>query len=401
MDLDPILPELIVTNDRRILLIVIDGLGGIPGPDGRTELEAASTPVLDELAARSVCGLSVPVAPGISPGSGPGHLGVFGYDPIKYQIGRGVLSALGIAFPLRPSDVAARMNFATADDSGAVVDRRAGRISTDLCSRLCGKLESGISLPDVEIFVKPEKEHRAAVIFRGEDLSDQLTDSDPQSTGVPPKRVEATAPEARGIAEKVNAFIDEASRILADERPANSVLLRGFAEYEPFPRFRDRYGLKAAAVASYPMYRGVSRLVGMEVLDCGETIESEVKAVREGTGEHDFVFFHVKKTDSAGEDGDFEAKIKTIEAADSAVGELLDCGFSVTVVTGDHSTPCVLKAHSWHPVPVLISSEFSGVDRVEKFTERECAGGGLGTIPAKFIMPLALANALRLKKFGA
>ncbi len=366
-----------------------------------TELEAASTPVLDGLAARSICGLNVPVAPGITPGSGPGHLALFGYDPLKYIIGRGVLSALGIAFPLQASDLAARMNFATVDSSGAVVDRRAGRISTDLCSRLCEKLNKEVSLPDVELFVRPEKEHRAALVLRGEGLSDQLSDSDPQKTGVPPDRVEALGPEARSSAELVNKFIDGAMRVLADEKPANAVLLRGFAEYTPLPGFRKRYGLNAAAVAAYPMYKGVSRLVGMEVLDCGETLEAEVEAVREGSADYDFVFVHFKRTDSAGEDGNYEAKIAAIEAADKAVGELLECGFSVVVVTGDHSTPCALKAHSWHPVPLVLHSEYSGVDRVERFCERDCAMGGLGHLPAKFIMPLALANALRLKKFGA
>ena len=401
MDLDPLLPELIESNDRRILLVILDGAGGIPGPDGLTELEAASTPNLDALAARSACGLSVPVAPGITPGSGPGHLAVFGYDPLKYKIGRGVLSALGIGFPLQPSDVAARMNFATVDDAGVIVDRRAGRISTDLCTGLCEKLSSKISLPGVEIFVRPEKEHRAALVIRGEDLSDQLTDSDPQKTGLRSKRVEALASEAQVTAGIVNRFIEEASRVLSDERPANFLLLRGFAAYEPLPSFRKKYGLRAAAVASYPMYKGVSRLVGMDVLECGETIEAQVEAVRDRTGEYDFVFVHFKKPDSAGEDGDYKAKAKAIEAADSAIGKLLDCGFSVVVVTADHSTPCALKAHSWHPVPVLLNSEFSGVDRVARFTERDCAAGTLGQIPAKFIMPLAMANALRLKKFGA
>jgi len=401
LDLDGLLPELLTTSDKKILLAVIDGLGGVPGTDGRTELESAATPVLDDLARRSACGLSVPIAPGISPGSGPGHLALFGYDPLKYQIGRGVLSALGIGFPLQRSDVAARVNFATVDESGSVTDRRAGRISTEVCARLCGKLIAEVSLPGVELFLKPVKEHRAALVLRGEDLSDQLTDSDPQRTGTPPRQVEATSPEAEGTAELVNSFLEQASRVLAPERPANAVLLRGFAAYEPFPGFKKRYGLRAAAVAGYPMYRGVARLVGMEIVDCGDTVESEVQAARAAAAEYDFVFVHFKKADSAGEDGDFEAKVAAIEAADGAIGQLLDCGFSVVVVTGDHSTPCALKSHSWHPVPLLLHSEHCGADSVEKFTERDCAKGSLGHLQAKFIMPLALANALRLKKFGA
>jgi 2,3-bisphosphoglycerate-independent phosphoglycerate mutase len=401
LDLDPHLSDLIDSSDRRILLAIMDGVGGLPGPEGLTELELASTPNLDALADSSICGLSVPIAPGITPGSGPGHIAVFGYDPFKYQIGRGVLSALGIAFPLQRSDVAARMNFATIDGSGAVTDRRAGRISTELCTRLCEKLESGISLPGAELFVRPEKEHRAALIIRGEKLSGLLTDTDPQKIGVAPNAAEALAPEAEATAALVGSFLEQAFELLADESPANALLTRGFAMYDPLPDFQERYGLRAAAVAGYPMYRGVARLVGMDVLDCGETIESEIKTVREDAGDYDFVFVHFKKTDSAGEDGDYKAKVKAIEAADAAIGELQGCGFSVIVVTGDHSTPCALKAHSWHPVPLLINSEFSGVDGVKHFTEKECATGGLGHVYAKHIMLLALANALRIKKFGA
>jgi 2,3-bisphosphoglycerate-independent phosphoglycerate mutase len=401
LEIELLLPELLTSSDRRILLVVIDGLGGLPGPDGKTELELASTPHLDSLAERSVCGLSLPIAPGISPGSGPGHLALFGYDPLKYQIGRGVLSALGIAFQLQANDVAARVNFATLDDSGNVLDRRAGRISTDLCARLCAKIENEISLPGVEVFIRPEKEHRAALIFRAEELSDQLSDGDPQKTGVPPLEIRPLSPEAEQTASLVNRFVEESRRVLAGEKPANGLLLRGFAAYQPFPTFLKRYGLRAAAVAAYPMYRGVSRLVGMDVIECGETIDSELKAVKDKTASYDFVFFHLKKTDSAGEDGDFDARIKALESADYAVDSLLKEGFHVVVVTGDHSTPCVLKAHSWHPVPLMLHSEFSGVDGVTRFTERDCALGALGLMHAKDIMPIAMANALRLKKFGA
>ena len=401
MDTDALLPDLITSSDRRILLIIVDGLGGLPGPEGKTELESASVPNLDALAERSVCGLSVPIAPGISPGSGPGHLAVFGYDPLKFQIGRGVLSALGIAFPLKADDVAARMNFATLDESGNITDRRAGRISTDLCARLCEKLESEISLEGAEVFVRPEKEHRAAMVLRAPGLSDQLSDSDPQRTGVPPLEVKAMHSEAEHTAGLVNQFVEKARGVLSKEKPANGVLLRGFAAYQPFPTFQKRYGLKAAAAAGYPMYKGVSRLVGMDVLDCGDTFDSQVKTVRQETGDYDFVFLHFKKTDSAGEDGDFDVKVKALETVDSALPSLLDGEFQVVVVTGDHSTPCLLKAHSWHPVPLIMHSEFSGLDSVSEFTEKACAAGALGHIAAKHIMPLALANALRLKKFGA
>jgi 2,3-bisphosphoglycerate-independent phosphoglycerate mutase len=401
VDIDALLPDLITSSDRRILLIVVDGLGGLPGPEGKTELESASVPNLDALAGRSVCGLSVPIAPGVSPGSGPGHLAVFGYDPLKFQIGRGVLSALGIAFPLKADDVAARMNFATLDESGNITDRRAGRISTDLCARLCEKLESEISVEGAEVFIRPEKEHRAAMVLRAPGLSDQLSDSDPQKTGVPPLEVNALHSEAEHTAGLVNRFVEQAGGVLEKEKPANGVLLRGFAAYQPFPTFQKRYGLNAAAVAGYPMYKGVSRLVGMDVLDCGDTFESQVKTVRQETGDYDFVFLHFKKTDSAGEDGDFGAKVKALETVDAALPSVLDAGFQVVVVTGDHSTPCLLKSHSWHPVPLIMHSEFSGLDSVSEFTEKACAAGALGHIAAKHIMPLALANALRLKKFGA
>jgi 2,3-bisphosphoglycerate-independent phosphoglycerate mutase len=401
LEIDLLLPELLTSSDRRILFAVIDGVGGLPGPQGKTELELASTPNLDSLAERSVCGLSLPILPGISPGSGPGHLALFGYDPLKFQIGRGVLSALGIAFPLQASDVAARVNFATLDDSGNIVDRRAGRIKTDLCERLCAKLESEISLPDVEVFIRPEKEHRAALVLRAPELSDDLSDTDPQEIGVPPLQAKALSPEAEQTARLVNQFVEESRRVLADEKPANGLLTRGFAAYQPYPTFLKRYGLRAVAVAAYPMYRGVSRLVGMDVLECGDTLESQVKAVKEDAGSYDFVFLHFKKPDSAGEDGDFDAKVKALEAADSALGSVLNGSFHVVVVTGDHSTPCLLKAHSWHPVPLIVHSEFSGIDTVAKFTERACGTGALGQMAAKHIMPLALANALRLKKFGA
>ena len=401
MEIDLLLPELLTSSDRRILLAVIDGVGGVPGPEGKTELELASTPNLDALAERSVCGLSVPIAHGISPGSGPGHLALFGFDPLKYQIGRGVLSALGIAFPLQANDVAARVNFATLDDSGNIVDRRAGRIGTDLCTQLCAKLEREISLPDVEVFIRPEKEHRAALVLRAQDLSDDLSDTDPQKTGVAPLEVKALSPEAEHTAGLMNQFVEESRRVLSAEKPANGLLLRGFAAYQPYPTFLKRYGLRAVAVAAYPMYKGVSRLVGMDILECGDTIESEVKAVKEDTGSYDFVFLHFKKPDSAGEDGDFSAKVKALEAVDSVLASLLDGDFQVVVVTGDHSTPCLLKAHSWHPVPLIVHSEFSGMDAVSRFSERDCASGALGQMHAKHIMPLALANALRLKKFGA
>lgn len=397
---DALLSRLIKRNSSKIVLVVMDGIGGLPFfPGGGTELEEASTPEIDRLAKASALGLHDPIAPGITPGSGPAHLGIFGYDPLAWDIGRGVLAALGIGFDLKREDLAARGNFATMDGEGNITDRRAGRISTETNAELCSLLD-GIKIADTEVIVRTVKEHRAAIIFRGGEFSDLLADSDPQATGVPPKPVRALEPAARASADLANAFVEEANKRLADKHPANTILLRGFAKLPDIPSFESRYGMRACAIATYPMYRGLARLVGMNVLDSGDSLETQIDALKAAWNGHEFFFFHYKYTDSRGEDGDFGAKVRAIEEFDRHIPELTGLGPDVLVLTGDHSTPSVLRSHSWHPVPLLLSSKYVIPDLME-FSERNCSRGGLGRMKAVEVMPLAMANALRLEKYGA
>lgn len=393
---------LVERGRSKIVLLVLDGLGGLPKEaGGQTELEAARTPHLDELAAAGICGLQQPVGPGITPGSGPSHLALFGYDPIEYHVGRGVLSALGIGFDLTPQDVAARGNFCTVNEQGRVVDRRAGRISSDKNRELVALLRE-IELPGVELFVETVQEYRLLLVLRGEGLGHEIKDTDPQEIGVRPLAPKALTSGAQRTAGLVEQFLQHAQEILADQEAANMVLLRGFSKRPDWPLFPDVFGLNAAAIASYPMYRGVAQLVGMEPLESGTTVEDRFAVLKERWQDYDFFFLHVKQMDSAGEDGDFERKVALIEEVDEWVPDLMDLQPDVVVVTGDHSTPAVLRSHSWHPVPVILWSAFCRPDRVERFGERECMGGGLGPrIPATELMPLAVANALRLQKYGA
>ncbi|MCA1717997.1 MAG: 2,3-bisphosphoglycerate-independent phosphoglycerate mutase, partial [Actinobacteria bacterium] len=380
-----------------------DGLGGLPmDPFGRTELEAANTPNLDGLAARSDLGLSRPVAAGVSPGSGPGHLALFGYAPLEYVVGRGVLSALGVGFELGENDLAARINFATKDESGKISDRRAGRISTSDAAKLVDLLNENVELDGAEVFATHEKEHRAVVVFRAEGLSDALSDSDPQRVGLEPLPVEPTSddPSAKQSADLANAFIEEANRILADHHPANTVLLRGFGMHPALPKFDEIYDLHAAAIAGYPMYKGLARLAGMEVLQEGEGIAGEFETLKANWASYDFFFVHVKAPDAAGEDGDFERKSAVVEEVDALVPDLLDLGPDALAVTGDHATPAKMKSHSWHGVPFLLSSEYT-MPTAESFGERACAGGSLGVFPAEEIMGLLMGHALKLNRYGA
>ena len=400
--------ELSVKTDSKIVLLVIDGVGGLPiDPSGQTELEVANTPNLDALAASSDLGLSRPVAAGVSPGSGPGHLALFGYDPIRYLVGRGVLSALGVGFELGENDLAARINFATKDSSGKISDRRAGRISNEKAAPLVDLLNERVDLDGAETFVNHEKEHRAVAVFRGEGLSDALTDTDPQRTGLEPLPVEPTdgSPEAEESAAIANAFVEQADEILADEiladeHPANTVLLRGFGKHPALPSFDEIYELDAAAVASYPMYKGLARLAGMELLEEGEGIAGEFETLEDNWDAHDFFFIHIKPTDAAGEDGDFERKSAVIEEVDAQIPALLDLGPDALAVTGDHATPAKLRSHSWHGVPFLIHSPYT-LPTAGSFGERPCAGGTLGVFPAQEIMGLLMGHALKLNRYGA
>jgi len=393
--------SLVISGETKIVFLSSDGLGGLPRPEtGRSELETARLPHLSRLATEAACGLIRHVAPGITPGSGPGHLGLFGYDPLHYQVGRGVLEALGIDFELGAGDIAARGNFCTVDASGRITDRRAGRIPTETCVRLVERLRQ-IRLPGVEVLVEPVKEHRFVLVLRGSGSGSRLSETDPQVLGKPPLPVRALDDASRRTAEIVNAFVDEARRRLADAAPANMILLRGFDQRPDLPPFPDVFGLRAGAIAAYPMYRGLARLVGMEVLKTGATFADEVATVRQHWASYDFFFLHYKDTDKAGEDGDFDAKVAALERLDAFVPEIRDLGPDVLVITGDHATPSVLAAHGWQPVPALLWSRYCGADPVTAFTERACATGTLGVLPAHHLMPLVMANALRLTKFGA
>jgi 2,3-bisphosphoglycerate-independent phosphoglycerate mutase len=393
--------ELSIKTPSKIVMLVADGLGGLPDPKtGCTELESARTPNLDALAAGGICGLADPVAPGITPGSGPGHLALFGYDPINCNIGRGVLEAVGIDIPLEPGDVAARGNFCTIDEKGIITDRRAGRISDERSAELC-KLLDGLVVDGIKVMVYPVKEHRFVAIFRGGLLGDNVTESDPSRTGVAPLVIAALDPESAKLAGVANKFAARAGELLASRHPANMVLLRGFAKKPRFPTLQEIYKLNPLAIAVYPMYRGLARLVGMDVAQTGTTIEDEFNTLEQNFVKYDFFFLHVKWTDSSGEDGDFARKVKVLEQIDNALPKIINLKPDVLVISGDHSTPAVLRGHSWHPVPVLISAKYCRTDAVISFSESAFLAGGLGRIQSMQIMPLAMANALKLNKFGA
>ena len=401
MDMHRLTRELNVQNQNKIVMLVADGLGGLPvEAGGPTELEAAQTPHLDALVKRGTCGLSIPVKPGISPGSGPGHLGLFGYDPLQYLIGRGALEATGIGFHMGPNDVAIRCNFCTIDQAGNITDRRAGRIPTEESAPLAIRLRD-ISLPGIEVFVEPVKEHRFVVVLRGEGLGGEVADTDPQATGVPLLEPVAQNSESQRTAEVAAAFAREGAKRLTDQTAANAFSMRGFSARPDLPSFEEVYGLRAAAIAVYPMYKGLAKLVGMEVVGDAKTLSDQMQIVKDQWEAYDFFFVHFKYTDSTGEDGDFAGKVKRTEEFDAAIPEIVALDPAVTIVTGDHSTPSRLKAHSWHPVPTLIAAANCRPDRCQTFGEADCLAGGLGQFESKYLMPLALAHADRLGKYGA
>ncbi len=406
MTLDEVYRNLLVPNDSKLALIVLDGLGDIATEETgfRTPLETARTPNLDKLVKRAALGRMIPVAPGITPGSGPGHLGLFGYDPLEFEVGRGVIEALGLGIDLKHGDVAARANFCSLDAKGIVTDRRAGRIDTKVCEAqvalLAGKIKR---IGDVEVIIKAGKGHRFVVVFRGAGLEGPLTDSDPHREGLPvgtAKPVKKTAKSAK-TAKVVAELYKQALPLLKNLKPANGFLLRGIAHQPKIPTFQERYGLKAAAIAIYPMYKGLAQLVGMKKIEGPATVKEEFKAATDALKAYDFVFVHVKGTDQAGEDGNFQAKVAAIEEADAALSILMEQMPTVLAVTGDHSTPVPVKGHSWHPQPVMIASDIAGWDGLDRFTERTANTGSLGVFEAKYLIRHMQANAKRLDKFGA
>ena len=402
IDLD-VLRDCYTTTPSKIIMLVVDGLGGLPHPDtGLSELETARIPNLNALARESACGLSTPVMPGVTPGSGPGHLALFGYDPLKYLIGRGALEALGIDVALQPDDVAARGNFCTVDGDGALVDRRARRIPSELSAPLCQRLDC-IELEGVQVDVFPVQDYRFVLRLRGEGLSEAVTGTDPQRVGVPALPVEALDAKAEKTAALINGFVDQARQMLAEEERANMVLLRGVAQLPNLPPMGRVYGLNPAGIAAYPMYRGLATVAGMEVIPTGRIFADEVETLRQNLHAHDFFFLHYKPCDAAGEDGDFDAKVKRLEELDPFIPQIRELGADALVVAGDHSTPAIMASHSWHPVPFLVHSRLTkgeGGTGFGGFNERACAQGSIGRIMATQIMLLALSHAGKLAKFG-
>jgi 2,3-bisphosphoglycerate-independent phosphoglycerate mutase len=399
MDLTPLVRDDATT---RILLVVMDGLGGYADADHGTELEEATTPNLDALAAEGITGLVEPVGPGITPGSGPGHLALFGYDPERFELGRGALSAAGLEFPLAPGDVAARGNLCTLAPDGTIVDRRAGRVPDSEARVIVDRLQREVTLGNgVEVFFRHEREHRVLVVLRGDGLDPRATDTDPQTTGVPPRESAAADPAAKRTADLVNELDEQIRSLLKDEPKANGILLRGFDSHRELPSFRERFGVRAGAVAIYPMYRGIASLVGMDVLGTPKNLADQLAILRDSWDAYDYFFVHHKSPDSAGEDGDRARKIAAIESLDAAVPALRALGPDVIVISGDHATPTQMAAHSWHPVPTILWSTRGQRDEVTRFGERYCASGALGIRPTMTLMPIMLAHAGRLQKYGA
>ena len=399
---DEFLRGQIVEANTKIVMLIMDGLGGLPRElGGKTELETACKPNMDALALRSALGMTIPAGPGITVGSGPGHLSIFGFDPLEYQIGRGALEALGVDFELGPDDVAARGNFCVVDENGLLVDRRAGRLPTSESERLVQKLRM-IKLEGAEVFLEVVKEHRFMLVLRAPGLGTSLTDSDPLVTGAAPLKVQAREASSEQTAALFNQFLEKAERVLKNETPANMVLLRGFAKFPVMPKYPDVFNLKAAAIAVNGMYRGVARLVGMDVLTVdGIDLRNEFDCLEKHWSDYDFFYLHFKKTDTYGEIGDFDAKVKAIEEFDAQLPRLMALNPDVVIIGGDHSSPAVLKSHSWHPVPLLMYAKYIRADKFTEFGETTCAQGNLGQIPAYHVLPIALANAGRVSKYGA
>lgn len=404
MEIEKVIHELVMQTSSKIVMLVADGLGGLPLlPDGKTELESANMPNLSKIIAHCSVGLLEPISPGITPGSGPAHLGLFGYDPIQANIGRGVLSALGVNFNLRHGDLCARVNFCTIDKTGKISDRRAGRISTDENKRICAKILANIKLPHgIELYLVTEKEHRVALILRGMKFYEFLSDTDPQKEGLEPLPVTACDPSAgKTTVDLLNNIADQVKQILADEPKANMILLRGFAEFQKYTTMADKFKLKCLALATYPMYRGLAKLIGMDVNWDIASAKEQMDELEKQWNNYDFFFIHIKGTDSSGEDGDFQRKVKVIESIDEMIPSILKLKPDVFMFTCDHSTPAKMKGHSWHKIPALLYASNCRPDRISKFDEYSCAKGSLNGLYSKDLMPLALAHAGKLMKFGA
>ena len=396
----PYIDDICQPTASKIVMLVVDGLGGLADPKlGKSELEIAKTPNLDALSSRSSTGLTVPVMPGITPGSGPGHLSLFGYDPVKYLVGRGVLEALGINIGMNAGDVAARGNFCTLDVNGMLVDRRAGRIDSSESTPLCDMLDK-IVIDGLDVSIFPVKDYRFVALFKGDGLDENLTGTDPQELGVPPSKVQALSAHAIKTADSVNLLIEKAEEVLGNRKTANMILLRGFSMLPTLPDFGQTYKLNPCAIAAYPMYRGLAKILGMSVIPTGTTFTDEINTLRGNFDKHDFFYLHYKPADAAGEDGDFYGKVQSLEELDSFIPQILELNPDVLVIAGDHSSPAVVAGHGWQPVPLLINSEFTLGEGVSDFSEKAFGYGSLGRLQATNVMFLALAHARKLLKFG-
>ena len=395
----PYLNTITRNTESKIIFLVIDGLGGYPDKTGKSELEKAEIPNLDDLVRKSDCGLTIPVSHGITPGSGPGHLSLFGYDPVKYLLGRGVLETLGIDIDLNQDEIAARGNFCTIDNNGYITDRRANRIATNISSKIVEELKN-IKIPGIEFKIYSVRDHRFVLIMNGDNLSTEISETDPQVLGLQPLDVKPLSDDSNSTAYMINKFIEQAKIILSPRETANMILLRGFSKLPNLPDFNHNYKLNACAIAAYPMYRGLAKLLGMDVLNTGDTFDQEIQTLKENFNKYNFFFLHYKPADAAGEDGDFESKVKTLESLDKFIPVIKEIGADVLVVAGDHSTPAILGSHSWHPVPLMIHTKNSNNNNVKQFTEKALINGNLGTFHATKLMMLSLANAGKLSKYG-
>lgn len=407
-DVNPtLLPRIARRTDSKILLVVMDGLGGCILPGTPTALERARHPHLDRLATEGSVGRQIPIAPGITPGSGPGHFAIFGYDPLSTEVGRGVLETMGLGVPVRPGDVTARANFATAGPGGLLTDRRAGRIPTEEATPIARALAAAVpQIEDVHVEIHPGLQHRFALVLRGPGLVDAVSDTDPQLEGKAALRPEALVPAAEKTARITRAFLERANAFLAKQPKANTVLLRGFSGRPDLPTLGERAQLRPVVVAAYPAYLGVARILGMDVAEGvspKSTIADEVTVLeREWKKPYDFFFLHVKGTDSAGEDGDEERKARVIEEFDRELPRIRALAPDVILITGDHSTPGPMKGHSWHGVPFLLHGPFVEPDEAVRFDEPSCGKGRFGGFfPSLSLMPMALALAGKLQKYGA
>lgn len=402
MNREELFEKISIKNQNKMIMIILDGLGGLP-VKGKTELESAKTPNLDDLASNSELGLTHPISIGVTPGSGPAHLSLFGYDPLKYTIGRGILEALGVDVKVGAKDFAIRGNFATQKNN-IIIDRRAGRITNEKNREIISYLKKRIKkIDDIKISLFSGEEHRFVLRLSGNDLSENVTDADPEEIGKPMLYSMAKSKKAEKTAKILNKFIDRLTKELKDFYPVNTCLLRGIAKYPDIPHMSKLFKLKPAAIAVYPMYKGLAQLVGMEILETQKSIKDEINTLEKNYNNYNFFFIHVKKTDSYGEDGDFEKKIKIIEEFDALLPQILKLNPDTLVITGDHSTPSILKSHSWHPNPFLIKAKYQrkNSETATKFSETSCAKGILGQFNSTDILPLMMANSMKFRKYGA